>query len=159
MGRLLCRPAGCSPPFVSKIGVNKWGCLLCRLAMCSPIDGMALSEKSFWLYRFLVLFFLTALSTNRAMKREHVYSKCIRCGWRQRPITVSGPVSFEEYFCKECGDQLLICVDVRNTKDRNKKDNAGHKRKKKTKQRKKTKKRKQKKKRKHYIGCCRFAWN
>ena len=116
------------------------GVSTCRLAMCSPIDGMALSEKSFWLYRFWVLFFLTALSTNRAMKREHVYSKCIRCGWRQRPITVSGPVSFEEYFCKECGDQLLICVDVRNTKDRNKKDNAGHKRKKKT-NKKKNKKR------------------
>ena len=55
------------------------------------------------------------------MKREHVYSKCIRCGWRQQPITASGPVSFEEYFCKKCGDQLLICVDVRKTKDRNKK--------------------------------------
>ena len=54
------------------------------------------------------------------MKREHVYSKCIRCGWRQQPITASGPVSFEEYFCKECGDQLLICVDVRKAKDRNK---------------------------------------
>ena len=55
------------------------------------------------------------------MKREHVYSKCIRCGWRQQPITASGPVSFEEYVCKECGDQLLICVDVRKAKDRNKK--------------------------------------
>ena len=79
------------------------------------------------------------------MKREHVYSKCIRCGWRQQPITASGPVSFEEYVCKECGDQLLICVDVRNAKDRNKnmKEGVGH-RGKKTK--KKTKKQKTKKK-------------
>ena len=87
------------------------------------------------------------------MKREHVYTKCIECGWRQQPITVSGPVSFEEYFCKECGDQLLIYVDVRNAKDRNKKDEVGRKSKK------KTKKRKQKKRGKHYIGCCRLAWN
>ena len=73
------------------------------------------------------------------MKREHVYSKCIRCGWRQQPITASGPVSFEEYFCKECGDQLLICVDVRKAKDRNKKVKKGEK-----KQNKKTKTNKKK---------------
>ena len=70
------------------------------------------------------------LPTDRAMKREHVYSKCIRCGWRQRSSTVSGNISFEEYYCKKCGGQLLICVDVRNAKDRNKSKNGdmGHKR-------------------------------
>ena len=63
------------------------------------------------------------------MKCEHVYSKCIRCGWRQSTSTASGNISFEEYYCKNCGDQLLICVDIHNAKDRNKnkKDDVGHK--------------------------------
>ena len=54
------------------------------------------------------------------MRREHVYSKCIVCGWRQRSSTVKGNISFEEYYCKKCGGPLLICVDVCNDKDRNK---------------------------------------
>ena len=95
-----------------------------------------LSSTGFSVPQFVLEKCLPALTiplpTDRAMKREHVYSKCIRCGWRQRSITVSGPVSFEEYYCKECGGQLLICVDVRNAKDRNKSNNGdkGHKRKK-----------------------------
>ena len=108
------------------------------------------------------------------MKREHVYSKCIRCGWRQNTSTVSGNISFEEYYCGKCGDQLLICVDVHNAKDRNKnkKDDVGHKR-----QKPKTKRKTKNKKMiglqgclfdrpalcfpkgKHYIGCSGFAWN
>ena len=54
------------------------------------------------------------------MRREHVYSKCIKCGWRQRSSTVRGNICFEEYYCKNCGGPLLICVDVLNDKDRNK---------------------------------------
>ena len=64
------------------------------------------------------------LPTDRAMKREHVYSKCIRCGWRQRSSTARGNISFEEYYCKKCGGPLLICVDVCNDKDRNKSKNG-----------------------------------
>ena len=67
--------------------------------------------------RDCVLVLTISLSTNRAMKREHVYSKCIRCGWRQSTSTASGNISFEEYYCKKCGDQLLTCVDIHNAKE------------------------------------------
>ena len=98
------------------------------------------AEWHFWLYGVQVFLHLVLeeclpaltipLPTDRTMKREHVYSKCIRCGWRQRSSTVSGNISFKEYYCKKCGGQLLICVDVRNAKDRNKSKNGdmGHKR-------------------------------
>ena len=75
------------------------------------------------------------------MKRDHVYSKCVWCGWRQQTITTSGPVSFVEYYCQKCGDQLVICSDVRKATDRNKKV--------------KTKKKEEKKR--HQIGCSRFS--
>ena len=67
------------------------------------------------------------LPTDRGMKRERDYSKCIRCGWRQRSSTARGNISFEEYYCKKCGGPLLICG---NDKDRNKSKNGdmGHKR-------------------------------
>ena len=54
------------------------------------------------------------------MKRDHVYSKCVWCGWRQQTITTSGPVSFVEYYCQKCGDQLVICSDVRKARDKKK---------------------------------------
>ena len=64
------------------------------------------------------------------MRREYVYSKCIKCGWRQRSSTVRGNVCFEEYYCMSCGGPLLICVDICNDKGRNKSkdDDKGHKR-------------------------------
>ena len=64
----------------------------------------------------------------RAMRREHVYAKCIRCSWRQRSRIVKGNICFEEYYCKECAGPLLICVDVRNDNERNKNKDAdqGH---------------------------------
>ena len=78
------------------------------------------------------------------MKRDHVYSKCVWCGWRQETISTSGPVSFVEYYCQKCGDQLVICSDVRKARDRKKA--------------KKTKTKKKKKK-KHRVVClyCRLA--
>ena len=83
------------------------------------------------------------------MKRDHVYSKCVWCGWRQKTITTSGPVSFAEYYCQKCGDQLVICSDVRKAKDE----------KKKVKKTKNKKKQKQKKKggKRHQIGCSRLS--
>ena len=53
------------------------------------------------------------------MRRDHVYSICIRarCGWRQETISTSGPVSFVEYYCQKCGDWLVIRSDVRKTSD------------------------------------------
>ena len=64
------------------------------------------------------------------MRHEHVNSKCIVCSWRQRSRTVKGNISFKEYYCKKCAGPLLIRVDVRNDKDRNKNkdDDKGHKR-------------------------------
>ncbi len=66
----------------------------------------------------------------RAMRREHVYAKCIMCGWRQRSNTARGNVCFEEYYCMSCGGPLLICVDISNDKGRNKSkdDDKGRKR-------------------------------
>ena len=83
-----------------------------------------LSSTGFSVLQFVLENCLPALTiplpTDRAMKREHVCSKCIECGWRQRSITVSGPVSFVEYYCKKCGGLLLICPEVREVIDRNK---------------------------------------
>ena len=63
------------------------------------------------------------------MRREHVYSKCTMCGWRQRSYTIKGKICFEEYYCLGCGGPLLICVEIRNDKGRNKrKDDDKHKR-------------------------------
>ena len=70
----------------------------------------------------------------RAMRREHVYSKCIVCAWRQRSSTVKGKTCFKEYYCKKCSGPLLIRVHVRQDKDRDKNKNGawGHKRRKST---------------------------
>ena len=47
------------------------------------------------------------------MKREHVFTKCTQCGWRQRSYAIKGKICFDEYYCKRCGGQLLICVKIR----------------------------------------------
>ena len=88
------------------------------------------------------------------MKRDHVYSKCVWCGWRQETISTSGPVSFVEYYCQKCGDQLVICSDVRKARDRKKAKKTNKK-----KQKKKKNKKNKKEKEKHRVVClyCRLA--
>ena len=54
------------------------------------------------------------------MRREHVYARCTRCGWRQRSYTIKGKICFEEYYCLGCGGPLLICVEILNELGRNK---------------------------------------
>ena len=53
---------------------------------------------------------------NSHMRREHVFTKCTQCGWRQRSHTIGGKICFDEYYCKRCGGQLLICVRIQRTK-------------------------------------------
>ena len=73
----------------------------------------ALAQREFWEN-------IPSSSPVRPMRREHVYSKCTRCGWRQRSYTIKGKICFEEYYCLGCGGPLLICVEIRNDKGRNK---------------------------------------
>ena len=54
------------------------------------------------------------------MKREHVFTRCTQCGWRQRSYAIKGKICFDEYYCKRCGGQLLICVKIRLRKGKTK---------------------------------------
>ena len=54
--------------------------------------------------------------SNSDMRREHVFTKCTQCGWRQRSYAIRGKICFDEYYCKRCGGQLLICVRIQLTK-------------------------------------------
>ena len=47
------------------------------------------------------------------MRVECVYSQCIVCGWRQDALKKKGVVAFPEYYCIECGGNLLIHAEVR----------------------------------------------
>ena len=55
---------------------------------------------------------------------ECVYSQCIVCGWRQDALKQKGVVAFLEYYCIECGGNLLIHVEVREQRQETKKSSC-----------------------------------
>ena len=92
---------------------------------CCPCSYLVFSHLTWQALRWHILELLlwwTAYNRdkespcNSHMRREHVFTKCTQCGWRQRSHTIGGKICFDEYYCKRCGGQLLICVRIQLTK-------------------------------------------
>ena len=54
------------------------------------------------------------------MRVECVYTQCIVCGWRQDALKKKNVVAFREYYCIQCGGNLLIDAEVREQRQETK---------------------------------------